>query len=400
MGQFGDPGSDDLRTAGSHPKSTPRIPSLDGLRAVSIFLVLALHSLQRYSITHHVSLVWFGIFDGGTGVLIFFVISGYLITTLLLKEQKKRGSISLRGFYFRRALRILPPLYAYVGVLLLLGLAGRLAVTRLDIISSLFFFRDYAPSKMWSLEQFWSLSIEEQFYLVWPFVLIYCLRRHGDGGKRKAAHVALTVVCLSPVIRVLSFLHSPYVPKFLHNGFSFHMHADSLMFGCLIALYQGSNDFERVYKAVTRIWWLPPAVILIADCINTRLGNYWQLPFGYSICGASAAIFLIWCVRNPESFAGRVLNARPIVHLGVLSYSIYLWQTLFLHARNVSVFRSMDKYIGNFPGNWVAVWIVATLSFYLVEKPSLRLRDRLITRLRRNPAENRADRAARLAAKS
>ena len=93
-----------------------RIPSLDGLRAISIFLVVALHSLQRLDIKSPFAFLLVGIFNGATGVFIFFVISGYLITSLLLREHEKRGTVSLRGFYFRRAMRILPPLYVYVGV--------------------------------------------------------------------------------------------------------------------------------------------------------------------------------------------------------------------------------------------------------------------------------------------
>ena len=163
--------------------SIARIPSLDGLRTLSIFLVIALHTIQRYAINHTVSTVWYGIFNGSTGVLIFFVISGYLITRLLLNEHQKSGSISLRGFYLRRAMRILPPLYVYVAVLLILGWAGRLAITKLDIVSALFFFHNYAPSSMWALEHFWSLSTEEQFYLIWPCILLYCLRRPGLAGR-------------------------------------------------------------------------------------------------------------------------------------------------------------------------------------------------------------------------
>jgi peptidoglycan/LPS O-acetylase OafA/YrhL len=183
---------------------THRIPSLDGLRALSIFLVLALHSLQRLEVTTPVSFLWAGIFNGGTGVFIFFVISGYLITSLLLREHEKRGSISLRGFYFRRAMRILPPLYVYVGVLLLLGLVDRLPVFRLDIVSALFFFHDYALSRMWPLEHFWSLSIEEQFYLIWPLLLLYCLRFPGPEGRWKASKIAIAIILVSPLIRVFS----------------------------------------------------------------------------------------------------------------------------------------------------------------------------------------------------
>ena len=354
-----------------------RIPSLDGLRALSIFLVIALHTLQRFNITHHVPLIWFAIFDGGTGVFIFFVISGYLITSLLLHEQQKRGSISMSSFYFRRAMRILPPIYLYVAVLLLLGWAGRLAVTRIDIYSSLFFFHNYATtSSMWSLEHFWSLSVEEQFYFIWPGILYYCLRhRPGVAGRITASKVAIAVILVSPIIRVASYLsHVPY----LHHPAMFQMRADSLMFGCVVALLQGTPLFERIYLVATRIWWIPPAVILLSDCIGARFQNYWQFPFGLTICGVAIAFFLLWCVRNPHSVVGRILNCRPVMHIGVLSYSIYIWQTLFLHHMNGPVFGHSLKLISTFPGNWIAILLVAELSYYLVEQPSLLLRNRLM----------------------
>jgi peptidoglycan/LPS O-acetylase OafA/YrhL len=369
-----------------------RIPSLDGLRALSIFLVLALHSIQRYSVTHHVSLLWYAIFDGGTGVFIFFVISGYLITSLLLNEQQKRGSISMRGFYLRRAMRILPPLYVYIAVLLLLGWAGRLAVNRLDILGALFFFHNYAASSMWAVEHFWSLSIEEQFYLIWPIVLLWCLRKPGLAGRLAAARVALVVIAISPIVRVVSYrLHNPW----LHLSSGFHMRADSLMYGCVFALLQGTPAFERIYATATRRWWIPPAVIFLSDCIGARFQNYWQMPFGYTLCGAAIAFFLLWCVRNPASVVGRVLNSRPLVHIGALSYSIYLWQTLFLHHDNIPVFGPSLRLLTIFPFSWLAILAVAELSFYLVEQPSLRLRSSLIRSFHLYSASRQQRRAAR-----
>jgi len=358
--------------------SMARIPSLDGLRTLSIFLVMALHTLQRFSATHHVPFIWFSIFDGETGVFIFFVISGYLITRLLLNEHQKRGRISLRGFYLRRAMRILPPLYAYVAVILILGWAGRLVISRIDIISALFFFHNYVSVGMWTLEHFWTLSTEEQFYLIWPFVLLYCLRRPGPTGRLVASRVAIAVIVLSPVIRVASYqLHNPYI----HNGYGFHMHADSLMFGCALALLEGTSRFERVYGLATKIWWIPPSLIFLSSVLNTRFHNYWMFPFGYTICGAAIACFLLWCVRNPVSHVGRMLNARLIAHIGVLSYSMYLWQTLFLHEGNLAIFGASLRLVTIFPFNWLAILVVAELSHRLVEQPSLHLRNHLIRAL-------------------
>ncbi|HZY61166.1 MAG TPA: acyltransferase [Edaphobacter sp.] len=360
--------------------SMARIPSLDGLRALSIFLVIALHTIQRLNMTHHVPLFWYAIFNGDIGVFIFFVISGYLITSLLLHEQQKYGSISMRSFYFRRAMRILPPIYLYVAVLLIFSWMGRLATNRMDILSALFFFHNYVPhSSMWSLEHFWTLSVEEQFYLIWPGILYYCLsHRPGIEGRMSAAKVAIAVIIISPVIRVVAF-RLPIA--YLHHSGMFHMRADSLMFGCVIALLQGTPLFERIYLIATRAWWVPPGIILLCSFLETRFQNYWQLPFGITVGGIAIAFFLLWCVRNPFSALGRVLNARPIVHIGVLSYSIYIWQTLFLHHDNAAVFGPHLKSISTFPGNWIAILLVAEISYYMIEQPALRLRTRLMKRI-------------------
>jgi peptidoglycan/LPS O-acetylase OafA/YrhL len=133
---------------------------------------------------------------------------------------------------------------------------------------------------------------------------------------------------------------------------------------------------------------------------NLRFSNEWMLPFGYTICGASVAFFLLWCVRNPTSFVGCFLNHPFVMHIGVLSYSMYLWQTLFLNDANASVFGAARKYIGSFPGNWIAVFLVASLSYYFVERPSLRLRNRLITSLHLYTTRRRAARAARVPSRS
>lgn len=358
----------------SRPPSVARMPSLDGLRAWSIFLVMGLHTSQHIALNHHVPLVWYAFFNGG--VDIFFVISGYLITKLLLIEHQKRGSISLSGFYLRRATRILPPLYAYIVVIVILGWAGRLILDKTSIITALFFFHNYVPGAGWHLEHFWSLSLEEQFYFIWPFILILCLRRPGVAGRILAARVAIGVILASPFVRVASFLvHNPYI----HNGYAFHIHADTLMFGCALALLEGTPRFENIYRSATRIWWIPPAVAFVSECLGARFQHYWTYPVGFTIWSAAIAFFLLWCVRNPMSPVGRFLNARFIAHIGVLSYSMYLWQTLFLHDGNAQIFGQRLKFIGTFPVNWIVIVVVAELSRRFVELPSLRLRERLMS---------------------
>lgn len=354
-----------------------RIPSLDGLRALSIFLVVSLHSLQRYSENHHVGIGWYGLFNGASGVFIFFEISGFLITTLLLQEHQKRGSVSLRGFYLRRAFRILPPLYFYIGFIVLLGVFGRLALNRSDIVSSLFFFHNYAThSTMWSLEHLWSISVEEQFYLVWPFIFVFCLRRPGMTGRYVASIVPILILILSPFARVLLRLQ----PDPALHRISGHLNFDFLMFGCLVALLQHTPRFESLYRAATRVWWIPPAVMVACNFIAARYENYFNFTIGFTLDGAAIAMFLLWCTRNPTSAVGRVLNWAPFVKIGVLSYSIYLWQTLFLHGLNAPVFGRL-AWLTVFPINWIGFVLAAAFSYYVIEQPSLRGRSQLIKSL-------------------
>lgn len=377
------------------PASPHRIPSLDGLRALSIFLVIALHSLQRYSIHHPVALGWRALFSGSAGVFIFFEISGFLITTLLLNEYQQ-GTASLRAFYLRRAFRILPPLYAYIAVVVALGLAGRLAYTRLDIISSLFFFHNFSStSTAWSLQHLWTISMEEQFYLLWPVILLLALRRSDrrsteqnipppaqpDAGRSAAAIFPTCIILASPLARgLLARSTNPTIHRIGVTNLQF----DFLMFGCLLALLQNTARFESIYRAISRVPWLPPAVMLLCNLLSARFQNYFDLTVGFTINGIAIAFFLLWCTRNPTSAVGRILNCKPIVHIGILSYSIYLWQTLFLHHDNAQVFGSSSAvgvWMSTFPCNWIAIYVVASFSYYVIEMPSLALRNRLIAML-------------------
>lgn len=361
----------------ARPATLHRIPSLDGLRAISIILVMGLHSIQRVEITHPVSLIWPVLFNGGLGVSVFFVLSGFLITRLLLHEMQTRGRISVAGFYCKRAFRILPPLYAYIGVLVLLACAGRLALSRIDVLSALFFFHNYAlSSHSWAIEHLWSLSVEEQFYLLWPLVLILCLRSSEVLGRRRATLIALAVIVLSPPLRILSFrLHQPL----LHNGAGFHMHADLLMFGCCAALLEGRSRFEQAYRSLTRIPWLPFVALALCSYLDMRFQNYWNFPIGDTVLGIVLVVVLLWCVRNADSALGRMLNHPAVTHLGVLSYSIYIWQTLLLHGNNWSVFHGVE-WMTRWPVSWIVAFALGETSFFLIERPALRLRNLALRR--------------------
>ena len=357
------------------PIQRPRqIPSLDGLRALSVVMVVALHTLQRYSLSHHVPLFYYVLGNGAMGVFIFFVISGYLITTLLLREREKTGRISLKSFYVRRAFRILPPLYLYILVLCILWMTGHLpGMNRRELITALTFTRNYVPHvSLWAMEHFWSLCIEEQFYLIWPTVVALCIVHHkGSAGRRIATRVALAVIAVEPFIRVFSFR---FLPGF-HNPGAFHMQADGLMFGALGALQQGHERFEKLYLRATRWPWLLPLLLFfVSGALEIRFQNYWNMPIGMTIDGFLILMWMLWLVRNPVSLAGRVFNQPAMAWVGRLSYSLYIWQTFFLHHLNIEVF-GRNGWWNTFPTSWVCILAVAMLSYYGIERPALRLRD-------------------------
>jgi peptidoglycan/LPS O-acetylase OafA/YrhL len=357
-----------------------QIPSLDGLRALSVLLVIALHTLQRYSLTHNVSLIYYIFCNGGMGVFIFFVISGYLITTLLLRERDTTGKISLKSFYIRRAFRILPPLYFYILFLTILGLMGHLpGMNRLELVTALTFTRNYVPHVgLWAMEHFWSLCIEEQFYLLWPTLLVFCIAHHqGADGRRIATRIALAVIVAEPLIRVFSF---HFLPDF-HNPGAFHMQADGLMFGALGALQQGNARFERIYTRATRLPWLLPLLLFfVSGALGMKFENYWNMPIGMTIDGFLILIWLLWLVRNPVSTLGRMFNQPAIAWVGRLSYSLYIWQTFFLHHLNIEVFGK-NGWWNTFPTSWFCIFAVAVFSYYCIERPALRLRDVFLRRM-------------------
>ena len=363
------------------PIQRPRhIPSLDGLRALSVFLVIVLHTLLRNTLYKFIPFPLRLVGNGALGVFIFFVISGYLITTLLLREQDKTHAISLKSFYVRRAFRILPPLYFYVLVLVILAATGHLpGMTHNDLITALALTRNYAHHvDLWAMEHLWSLCIEEQFYLLWPTTLVLCLlHRNVSAGRRNATRIALALLIAEPFVRILCFR---YLPAYRNTGM-FHMQADGLMFGALGALQQGHARFERIYARATRWPWLLPVLIFIVlGSLTARFQNYWDLPLGMTLNGFLILMWLLWVVRNPTSLQGRILNQPVVTWIGRLSYSLYLWQTFFTHHLDVEVF-GRNGWWDTFPTSWLCILAVAVFSFYCIERPALRLRDVCLRRM-------------------
>jgi peptidoglycan/LPS O-acetylase OafA/YrhL len=351
-----------------------RIPSLDGIRAVAILINIGGHIVARYGWPHTgtASQKLVGrpavLFWGGDGVGIFFVLSGFLITTLLLREYKSKNTISLGKFYVRRAYRILPPLYVYILFVIGFCAVDRIHYSISDITSAALFYRDYYfKSTLWLTEHLWTLSVEEQFYLLWPVVLLITLRWR---GRTTAIWVTFILILVTPVLRIGgSALH---IAMFRHHTpWMFHTRMDSLMSGCMVALLSGTNGFERLYNRFRRYWWLLPLYFwCFSYSLDVLLYPNFMLTIGFTLDSICIALFIVWATRNEGSLFGRILNSRPFVQMGILSYSAYLWQTFFTNISNTTI-------LGRMPFAFFYIWVVAWLSYKFVEQPALRLRDRM-----------------------
>jgi peptidoglycan/LPS O-acetylase OafA/YrhL len=341
--------------------SDRRIPSLDGLRAVSITLVIFSHLDLSLPPTVFGAAVENSLRNGALGVSIFFVISGFLITRLLMLEQRETGGIDLRAFYLRRVLRIFPAYYTNLLVLLILAAIGVVIVDPSCWLSSVFFLRNYlTPPEHyhdWLTVHFWSLAVEEQFYLLWPTAVVLC-------GLARARGLALALVAAAPLLRVASYFLLPS----MRNEFAFFTHTrmDTLMFGCLAALLRDEPLFktwlERAYR-----WRLPALSLLFLAFLSAelerRLGRSYYLTAGWSLDGLAITLLVLWSIDHADGWVGRILNARPVVHLGAISFSLYLWQQLFL---------SLHR-----PWSLLAALAAAELSYRVVEQPLVAVRRRL-----------------------
>ena len=347
-----------------NPDSPNRIASLDGLRAVSIALVLFSHLVGTDYFPLPVEVGrFFGL--GELGVRVFFVISGFLITNLLLQEMGKTGRIHLGKFYFRRTFRIFPPYYALILILIILSIPGWIGLTSLDALTALTYTANYYNERSWNIGHTWSLAVEEQFYLLWPAVLLLA-------GKRKGLIAAAALIVFCPLIRLLLWYLAPDARPGI--GARFETVADSLAVGVVLAGIRPWLSQQSFYSRIlnSRLIILAPVAVLLASALHDR--PRLSFLFGFSLMNFGIALTLDWCVTNSEGRIGRFLNWRPIVFIGVMSYSIYLWQQLFLN-------RYSDSFVTKFPLNIVLVGLSALASYYVVERPSLRMRQKLETRL-------------------
>jgi peptidoglycan/LPS O-acetylase OafA/YrhL len=353
-----------------------RLPSLDGWRALCIVLVLGSHSENSANFPTRYTALWRWIFDGVLGVRIFFIISGFLITWLMLKEFDRTERVSLPRFYARRALRILPVYAAFLCTLGVLQIFTPYHQALRAWIGALTFTSNYVPGPNWTVGHLWSLGVEEQFYFLWPslFVLFGC-----GSHLRRSLYVLAVPLLLAPVARVLSYLNcAPYGIPLLFVPNSFLNFFDSLAIGCICAfvLARRTEAVRRLSSTRPRLLQFVAVAMILVPHILVRLFAFgvFTVPLGNTFQGIGLAVLILQSVVMPKSGLYQVLNLPVISQIGVLSYSIYIWHMIFC--------TSPDAFgLGNvgwmsFPYWMMCSVAVAAVSYYVLERPLLQLRTR------------------------
>jgi peptidoglycan/LPS O-acetylase OafA/YrhL len=333
------------------------------MRGLSILLVLLEHVHRTRGFPRVSGSEWLLGKLGLFGVDVFFALSGFLITLLLLREHRKTGSVSLGHFYIRRGLRLMPAFAVYALTVFALTRIGVAAVQGSEWLHIFTYTVNFADRPTWEIGHLWSLSIEEQFYLLWPlsFMLL---------GRDRVKRVIIAWLLFAPLMRAGLLHWYPHTVGRLDSWTP--MRLDTIAVGCLLAIYSTEPAFRARFATSPRIGTalaLAFAAFIPLDIAAATDVAAYDVILEPSVRAVMIAALIWIAVNHHRTYLGRFLEMKPIVALGLLSYSIYLWQELFLKADS-------DGWARHWPANMLIVAAAGTASFLFVERPFLRLKER------------------------
>jgi peptidoglycan/LPS O-acetylase OafA/YrhL len=341
------------------------LPALDGLRAVAAFLVILYHFEIGRKVGH-----W-----GNLGVEMFFTLSGFLITWLLLREQERQGAINLRQFYVRRSLRIWPAFYIYgllcLGLLLLNGLEIRWAgfLAAFFYVSNIYEALGYPHQRF--LGHTWSLAVEEQFYLLWPLMLLLCRR-----NTTYLTYVLSAIIGSVWGYRAWLVLTLGASSDYLYAAP--HMRWDQLMTGCLLAVLLKREACPELWRGLCSRSLLPVVTLILlgTSAYLQVISDYTYIYLiGFAIDPLLTTILIVQLIRLHTRVPWRWLNWRSVQYLGHISYSLYLSHVLLMPA---AVHTVLDGYLRWWQLEFVVklgiTILLASGSFWLVERPFLKVK--------------------------
>ncbi len=343
-------------------QESQQLPGLNGLRALAVAAVIVSH-------------VFFGRTDiyilrflsGGWGVTLFFVISGFLITTLLLGEFRRLGKIDIQGFYLRRAVRILPPAYFFLFCVFILTASEVIDVSSASLLSALLFLKNLPIPGVpydWHLGHFWSLAVEEQYYMMLPIILLV--------AGRYISTISLLMIILSLAATFLSFHVFKYSLS-VKLVAAFTLHQVPLLIGTLFALLNARHPDVKQKISSPIVALCLGLSMLSLSTENMLLPNLVKPLFA----ALFAATAILGAINTADGILGWLLNNAVTDFIGRISYSLYLWQQLFT---SESIIRTELDEIYTTPLNLLAILTFAVGSYYIIERPLFKVRRRLRNR--------------------
>jgi peptidoglycan/LPS O-acetylase OafA/YrhL len=351
------------------------VPGLDGVRGIAILFVIGNHIPLR---SFH------SLLPGGfAGVDIFFVLSGFLITTLLLEEFDNTGSISLRKFYLRRALRLGPALLGLLIVLcassFLLYDKARAQQNCINSVIALFYIsnwvRVFTHNQLGLLAHTWSLSAEEQFYLLWPIVLLTLLRLSKKRRYIVAVAAAVTLLSWLADIHYTRLLASER-RSYLHLCFGLDSRACTLMVGCILAVIMSSARMTDNTKKTVQNFLVVMAPLslacLIAFAVYENLIGRSFFYYGFPVIAVLTAALILDVLVSPRSVIKRILEMKWLIWLGSVSYGVYLWHWPIFAGMNEFGYKGWTVVLIGAP----VTFLIVVVSYYAMEKPILEWKKR------------------------
>lgn len=350
------------------------IKGFNGVRGLAVLSVVLTHlSVWKYLEDEgYISASVTPLVHGSTAVEAFFVLSGFLITRLLITEQMATGRVSIKNFMIRRTLRIAPLYCAFLLLASLLHLAGNHVATWASLRYAYFYCYNFIPYNLGTgfLEHTWSLAVEEHFYLIWPSVFVVLFQR-----DRRLVISLLSLSILGSLLLHYAFAQSHYSAEYWVSRWTF-ISGYNLAAGCLVAILIHSGDRPAFFSAI-----LKAPVSLLAGLLLYTNSLYLHSGDGFVdnvvseyLRTAGITLGIAWLFLNQESLMAKVLEYPPLKYVGLISYGIYMYQGLFLSTgpqRDPSSDWPPDQSVG-----MVLLVITAPLSYYFFERPFLQLKHR------------------------
>jgi peptidoglycan/LPS O-acetylase OafA/YrhL len=354
-----------LRYATGIDTNMRRLIGLDGLRGIAVSMVVIAHAEQTTA-HGYTGILWpLHLLGGDLGVHLFFVLSGFVITRMLLNEYARSETISYINFYIRRTKRIFPAFYSYVAVISILTAVGYLNISDSNLWAAGLYLWNYVdllgiataatnqPDGHWYLGHFWTLALEEQFYWFWPALFMLIMR------KRNAL-ILPALILIIPAIRIATYFAIPSVRGQLTAMAPTGI--DSILVGCFFAMHQGKLEtyFSRILNNRAALGLLTAIIFIALPLAHDAFRGYWTATYLRTGEAALIGVFLLALANDKPFILRGLFFSRPVQYLGMISYSLYIWQQLVMGEHN--------KWGLNFASAILVSIAFGTISYYGIER--------------------------------